>query len=145
MYKQLLDNVEKDMTLNPSNMEPSNSEIALRGRIDMLQKTLAGYKELNAENAINQQLSASTVENIDSVKAYEHIKKELDTLREDNERLRRRKEELELQLEHRCLKGDFNVDKYKGVAFKDSPSAQAFKDSENIIEKLQAEVCIISK
>ena len=130
-------------------MEPSNNEIALRGRIDMLQKTLAGYKELCAalekENAINQQLSASSVENIDSVKAYEDIKKELETLREDNERLRRRKEELELQLEHRCLKGDFNVDKYKGVAFKDSPSAQAFKDSENIIEKLQAEVCIISK
>ena len=130
-------------------MEPSNNEIALRGRIDMLQKTLAGYKELCAalekENAINQQLSASSVENIDSVKAYEDIKKELETLREDNERLRRRKEELELQLEHRCLKGDFNVDKYKVVAFKDSPSAQAFKDSENIIEKLQAEVCIISK
>lgn len=110
----------------------------------MLEKTLVGYKELcealeKDNNASNQHL-VNPNENAESAKTFEYLKKEIETLRNENERLRRRKEEMELEMEHRCLKGDFNVDKYKVVVVKDSPCMQAYKESENLVERLQAEV-----
>uniref|UniRef100_A0A1B0GGT3 Mitotic checkpoint protein mad1 n=2 Tax=Lutzomyia longipalpis TaxID=7200 RepID=A0A1B0GGT3_LUTLO len=58
----------------------------------------------------------------------------------DNERLRRRKDELELELEHRCLKGDFNADKLKVVHMSVNPAATAYENHLQEVEKLQAEI-----
>lgn len=112
----------------------------------MLEKTLVGYKDMcsNLEkeltNAKQLPVADQSIENVISTETYEHTKKELDTMRLENERLRRRKEELELELEHRCLKGDFNVGKFKVVHLAQNPAAEAYENSNNLIEKLQAEV-----
>ena len=153
-YKQLLENFEKDLTIsNPSgNIELSTTELQLKLRVEMLEKTLLGYKDMcstlekevalckasNGESGTEQNANMS----VDSTVGYEHFKKELDTLRVENERLRRRKEELELELEHRCLKGDFNMNKYKVVHLKLNPASEAYDNADNLIEKLQAEVYV---
>lgn len=147
-YKQLLENFEKDLTFSNANhaADGGNGDVQLRSRLDMLEKTLVGYKDMcsNLEkeltNAKQLPVADQSIENIISTETYEHIKKELDTMRLENERLRRRKEELELELEHRCLKGDFNVGKYKVVHFAQNPAAEAYENSNNLIEKLQAEI-----
>ncbi|XP_005179030.1 mitotic spindle assembly checkpoint protein MAD1 [Musca domestica] len=153
-YKQLLENFEKDLTIsNPIAPDLSSTENQLKTRIEMLEKTLVGYKDMCAslEKELN---TAKSLPNSDptgdqssvnmSVDAnatgYEHFKKELDTLRMENERLRRRKEELELELEHRCLKGDFNMEKYKVVHMRLNPANEAYENADNLIEKLQAEI-----
>lgn len=151
-YKQLLENFEKDLTIsNPTaTMDMSTTENQLRVRVEMLEKTLLGYKDMCT--ALEKEVTLCKLSNVDSgteqngnmsvdsTVGYEHYKKELDTLRVENERLRRRKEELELELEHRCLKGDFNMNKYKVVHLKQNPASEAYESAENVIEKLQAEV-----
>ncbi|XP_067631310.1 mitotic spindle assembly checkpoint protein MAD1 [Eurosta solidaginis] len=150
-YKQLLENFEKDHTvvanLNAPNDLANSGDVAqLRSRLDMLEKTLVGYKDMCANlekeltNAKQLPVSDQSIENVISTETYEHTKRELDTMRIENERLRRRNEELELELEHRCLKGDFNVGKYKVVHLANNPAAQAYANSNNLIEKLQAEI-----
>lgn len=44
---------------------------------------------------------------------YKKIRKEMDTLKDDNERLRRRKDELEMLFEHSNMKEAYNIPKYK--------------------------------
>ncbi|XP_011209603.1 mitotic spindle assembly checkpoint protein MAD1 [Bactrocera dorsalis] len=147
-YKQLLENFEKDLTFSNANhaVDGGNGDVQLRSRLDMLEKTLVGYKDMcsNLEkeltNAKQLPVADQSIENVISTETYEHIKKELDTMRLENERLRRRKEELELELEHRCLKGDFNVGKFKVVHLAQNPAAEAYENSNNLIEKLQAEI-----
>lgn len=152
-YKQLLENFEKDLTISNPIADLSSTETQLKTRIEMLEKTLSGYKDMCASlekelnhaktlpNADNTSDQSSVNMSVDTTAAgYEHFKKELDTLRMENERLRRRKEELELELEHRCLKGDFNIEKYKVVHLKMNPAHEAYENSDNLIEKLQAEV-----
>lgn len=152
-YKQLLENFEKDLTIsNPAGgTDLTTTEGQLKMRVEMLEKTLMGYKDMCSSlekelvlakalpsTDVNMEQSTNVIN--DSSVSYDHFKKELDVLRAENERLRRRKEELELELEHRCLKGDFNMDKYKVVHLKLNPASEAYENAENVIEKLQAEV-----
>ncbi|XP_065370340.1 mitotic spindle assembly checkpoint protein MAD1 [Calliphora vicina] len=152
-YKQLLENFEKDLTISnpPGSTDLTSTENQLRMRVEMLEKTLLGYKDMcislekeltiaKAFPNMDQVMEHSTNMSVDSTVGYDHYKKELDVLRVENERLRRRKEELELELEHRCLKGDFNMDKYKVVHLKLNPASEAYENAENVIEKLQAEI-----
>lgn len=44
---------------------------------------------------------------------YKKIRKEMDALKDDNERLRRRKDELEMLFEHANVKDAYNIPKYK--------------------------------
>uniref|UniRef100_A0A1B0AKS3 Uncharacterized protein n=1 Tax=Glossina palpalis gambiensis TaxID=67801 RepID=A0A1B0AKS3_9MUSC len=150
-YKQLLENFEKDLTISNSGVgDPGSTETQLRCRVEMLEKTLMGYKDmcnnLEKELHINKNLKASEasgeniIPNVEATIGYEHFKKELDTLRVENERLRRRKEELELELERHCLKSDLNTEKYKVVHMSINPANEAYQNAENLMEKLQAEV-----
>ncbi|KAL9874417.1 mitotic arrest-deficient 1 [Glossina fuscipes fuscipes] len=150
-YKQLLENFEKDLTISNSGVgDPGSTETQLRCRVEMLEKTLMGYKDmcnnLEKELHINKNLKASEasgesiIPNVEATIGYEHFKKELDTLRVENERLRRRKEELELELERHCLKSDLNTEKYKVVHMSINPANEAYQNAENLMEKLQAEI-----
>lgn len=153
-YKQLLENFEKDLTISNtgSSTDQSSTENQLKMRVEMLEKTLVGYKDMCSSLEKELTIAKSTPNGdqildegssnvlVASSAGYEHFKKELDILRIENERLRRRKEELELELEHRCLKGDFNIEKYKVVHLKLNPASEAYENADNIIEKLQAEV-----
>ncbi|XP_055852317.1 mitotic spindle assembly checkpoint protein MAD1 [Episyrphus balteatus] len=145
-YKQLLENFEKDLTISNA-IEMTNPESQLRCRLDMLEKTLVAYKDMcgNLEKELFAQKSSlemSSPSCLDSGlnDSYDHFKKEIENLRMENERLKRRKEELELELEHRCLKGDFNIGKYKVVHLSNNPATEAYENANNRLEKLQAEI-----
>uniref|UniRef100_A0A1A9X3N0 Mitotic spindle assembly checkpoint protein MAD1 n=1 Tax=Glossina brevipalpis TaxID=37001 RepID=A0A1A9X3N0_9MUSC len=150
-YKQLLENIEKDLTISNSNAgDASSTETQLRCRVEMLEKTLMGYKDMcsNLEKELNINKNLKTNEtpgediniNMEATIGYEHFKKELDTLRMENERLRKRKEELELELERHCLKSDLNMEKYRVVHMTVNPANEAYQNAENLMEKLQAEI-----
>ncbi|XP_055687070.1 mitotic spindle assembly checkpoint protein MAD1-like [Lutzomyia longipalpis] len=138
-YKQLIENYEKDLTISgPQGAVGATPENQLRLRVDMLEKTLAGYKEMCTN--LEKDLNAAKGNPEAGGTTYEHLRKELTEAQMDNERLRRRKDELELELEHRCLKGDFNADKLKVVHMSVNPAATAYENHLQEVEKLQAEI-----
>ncbi|KAI8038623.1 mitotic spindle assembly checkpoint protein MAD1 [Drosophila gunungcola] len=140
-YKQLVENFDKDMTMSNASVADMTQDMQVRYRVEVLERTVTGYKEMcsTLEREIqamrNQELLAEPVGD-----GYDSVKKELDTLRLENDRLRRRKEELELEMMHRYLRGDFNMKDYKVVHLKQNPAAEAYESSQNMMEKLQAEI-----
>ncbi|ALC42038.1 Mad1 [Drosophila busckii] len=143
-YKQLLDNFDKDMTMSNASNVDMTVDMQLRYRNEVLERTVTGYKEmcstLERELQAMRQQEQLQDPSPSTECGYDSVKQELDTLRMENERLTRRKEELELELEHRCLRGDFNMGQYKVLHIKQNPAQEAYDISKNIVEKLQAEI-----
>lgn len=141
-YKRLLDNYEKDLTISGAQSQNS-PDSQNRLRIDMLERTVNGYKEMcaNLEKELQNAKVCPEI-NIDSInnEGYDKLRKELTTLRSEYDKMRRRKEELELELEHRCLRGDFNPEKYKVIHMTANPAAEAYETNKNEVERLQVEV-----
>lgn len=74
------------------------------------------------------------------------MQKELNTVRAENERLRRRKDELEMLLEQASVKEAFNIGKdgreLKVVHMAMNPADEAHENYKNEVDKLRAEVNI---
>ncbi|XP_063704514.1 mitotic spindle assembly checkpoint protein MAD1 [Culicoides brevitarsis] len=148
-YKQLLDNYEKDLTISSaSSLNAPDSQTRLR--IDNLEKTLAGYKDVCAR--LEQELEAAKATPSDFSnnisEQFEVMKKELNLIRTENERLRRRKDELELELENHLLRASVmgpqqssqQPSSRKILHFSNNPASEAHRSHMLEIEKLQAEV-----
>ncbi|KMY92493.1 mitotic spindle assembly checkpoint protein MAD1 [Drosophila simulans] len=140
-YKQLVENFDKDMTMSNASVADMTQDMQVRFRMEVLERTVSGYKDMCAtlEREI-QSLRQQELMNEPAGEGYDSVKKELDTLRLENDRLRRRKEELEMEMMHRCLRGDFNMKDFKVVHFSENPAAEAYESSKNMMEKLQAEI-----
>ncbi|KAH8370246.1 hypothetical protein KR093_002755 [Drosophila rubida] len=142
-YKQLLENFDKDMTMTNASTAEMTNDMQVRYRVEVLERTLTGYKEMCSTleremQTMRQQESLNEPPVNDN--GYDGVKRELDTLRLENDRLRRRKDELELELEHRCLRGDFNMGNYKVLHMSENPASEAYEATKNVVEKLQAEI-----
>ncbi|XP_034651518.1 mitotic spindle assembly checkpoint protein MAD1 [Drosophila subobscura] len=140
-YKQMVDNFDKDLTMSNASVAEMTQDMQVRYRVDVLERTVTGYKDLCATldreiQAMRDQEQLSDPSSED----YENVKKELDTLRIENDRLRRRKEEQELEMMQRCLRQDISSPVSKVVHFADNPAAEAYESSKNMFEKLQAEI-----
>jgi mitotic spindle assembly checkpoint protein MAD1 len=129
----------------------SNPESNARNRIDMLEKTVVGYKELCAKlEQEMQQMKAMpdfTVDVTLNSEQYERLRKELNLLRLENEKIRKKKDELELELENHRLRGNGVLDdgilgvvKQKVLHMAMNPSAQAYDQHQTDVAKLQAEI-----
>jgi len=140
-YKQLVENFDKDTTLSNASVADMTQDMQVRVRMEVLERTVTGYKDMCAtlEREI-QSLRQQELVNEPAGEGYDSVKKELDTLRMENDRLRRRKEELEMEMMHRCLRGDFNMKDFKVVHFSENPAAEAYESTKNMMEKLQAEI-----
>lgn len=79
-----------------------------------------------------------------STEQTEHLQKELNTLRVENERLQRRKDELEMLMEQASFKEAFNIGKdgreLKVVHMAMNPADEAHENYKNEVDKLRAEV-----
>lgn len=110
----------------------------------MLEKTLQSYKDLceSLESELNniKAMPEIPIQILANGSDYEYLKKVIDDLKLENERLKRRKEELELEIEQRCLRGDFNVAQFKVVHLANNPAQEAYENTKNEISKLQAEI-----
>ncbi|EDW36037.1 GL16896 [Drosophila persimilis] len=140
-YKQMVDNFDKDLTMSNASVAEMTQDMQVRYRVDVLERTLTGYKDLCTTldreiQAMREQEQLSDPSSED----YENVKKELDTLRLENDRLRRRKEEQELEIMQRCLRQDISPPISKVVHLVDNPAAEAYESSKNMLEKLQAEI-----
>lgn len=115
-------------------------------KLDMVERSLNGYKELCAAQETELKASKSLPDlgmSSSISESYERFKKDMEVLRQENERLRRRKEELELMVEQLSLKGAYNLDnKFKVVHMSMNPNAEAQETYQNEVEKLQAEVSV---
>lgn len=111
----------------------------------MLEKTVNGYKELCAK--LESELAdvrghPGQLDGVVGTDQYLELRKDLDTLRTENEKLKKRKNELEIEIENLTLRHNVmgNDDRFKVVHFKMNPTAIAQEQVANEIVKLKAEV-----
>jgi mitotic spindle assembly checkpoint protein MAD1 len=111
----------------------------------MLEKTVNGYKELCAKLETELAEVRGHPGQLDGVigsDQYQELRKDLDSLRTENEKLKKRKNELEIEIENLTLRHNVmgSDDRYKVVHFKMNPTAIAQEQVANELVKLKAEV-----
>lgn len=111
----------------------------------MLEKTVSGYKELCAKLETELAEVRGHPGQLDGVvgsEQYQELRKDLDSLRTENEKLKKRKNELEIEIENLTLRHNVmgSDDRYKVVHFKMNPTAIAQEQVANELAKLKAEV-----
>lgn len=111
-FKHLLENYEKDLTISAQSFDSHGADIELKSRLDVVEKSLAGYKEICA--TLEKELEAVRTTELNggvpiASEQNERLLKELDKLRMENERLQRRKDELEMICEQAKVKQAFNI------------------------------------
>lgn len=125
---------------NVINTELQQSRI----RIEMLEKTVQGYKELCAKLESENAELKGLGPNPDSVinpDQYEELRRELTASRSECEKLKKRKNELEIEIENFTLRHNvLGDDKFKVLHFTNNPSAIAQEQAANEVAKLRAEV-----
>lgn len=168
-YKNILEAYEKDLTLTAPNMD-MHPDSELKARLDIVERSLAGYKELcetlekelqvarcesksiemHAQHYFTDEMLIFCFADAASIgvptmnEQNEHLQKELNTLRMENERLQRRKDELELRLERATAKEAFNIGRdgreLKIVHMAMNPADEAYDNYKIEVDKLRAEV-----
>lgn len=117
-----------------------------RIRIEMLEKTVNGYKDLCSKLETELAEIRGHPGQLDGVSGgneqYENLRKDLDSLRAENEKLKKRKNELEIEIENLTLRHNVmgSDDRFKVVHLKKNPTAVAQEQVADEIIKLKAEV-----
>ncbi|KAJ9582287.1 hypothetical protein L9F63_003416, partial [Diploptera punctata] len=137
-YRSQLDMYEKDLTLTSSPVLLTTQQ--QRSRIETLEKTVEGYREL-VERLEGEQNKNSRVSGGNQIlnERIQKLEEERDNLVKEKEELIKRRDELEIEMEVRALKGDFNPMKTKVLHFRMNPAAEIDTKRENEILKLRAE------
>ncbi|XP_049290359.1 mitotic spindle assembly checkpoint protein MAD1 [Anopheles funestus] len=143
--KQLLETYENDLTINHSVVVSEGDKKQLRARIDMLEKTLTGYKDLchKQEAELQANKVMPDISFVLTSEQYEKLRKEIDELRTENERLNRRKEELEVEVHNMTLRAEIkrtSTIQSKVLRYVDSPAGQDIRAEHACKLKLMAEV-----
>lgn len=112
----------------------------------MLEKTVNGYKDLCARleaDLAEARGHPGQMDGINHNEQYETLRKDLEMLRVDNEKLKKRKNELEIEIENLTLRHNVmgsDVYRYKVVHLKSNPASLAQDQVANEVVKLKAEV-----
>ncbi|XP_040159270.1 mitotic spindle assembly checkpoint protein MAD1 [Anopheles arabiensis] len=144
--KQLLESYENDLTISHSVVGSEADKKQLRARIEMLEKTLTGYKDLCQKQEADLQANKvlPDISFVLTSEQYEKLRKEIDELRLENERLKRRKDELEVEVENRTLRAQINrpcpTQTTKLVRYINSPATEDIVAEHNTKLKLMAEI-----
>lgn len=111
-FKNLLENYEKDLTISGQSFD-SHVDIELKSRLDIVEKSLTAYKEICSNLEKELEVARTSNSELNGIptpsEQNEHLHKELEKLRMENDRLQRRKDELEMICEHAKLKEAFNI------------------------------------
>lgn len=147
--RQLLENYERDLTVTQGNAPPSSSAVDIQNRIriESLTNALQGYKELCgkleteiAELRGNPSL-ASSDPTVCTSEQFKTLRKDLEAVRIENEKLRKRKNELEIEIENLALRNNCMSDeRVKVLHFKNNPASVAQELAANEVVKLKAEI-----
>ncbi|CAH0550480.1 unnamed protein product [Brassicogethes aeneus] len=145
-YRLQLDSYERDLTMNATTTSLGSAAASQlqsqKDRIEKLERHLEGYRELNSklESDLEAAQGLSHSEMI-PVK-YDQISKleeEISQLKMENERMREKKDSLEIQLES-YLEGNDTLAGGQVYHNANNPFAQSVAQRENLVEKLEQEV-----
>ncbi|XP_034238971.1 mitotic spindle assembly checkpoint protein MAD1 [Thrips palmi] len=134
-YREQLDSYEKELT-----MPVSNQQQALRPRIESLEKSLDGYRELveNLEADLTSALGQGGAEGL--LEKIRVISAEKDALSAEKISLQKRVDELQHQMEQQVLKGDFSSGSSRILHLRMNPVASAEEEREKEVTMLKTEV-----
>lgn len=140
-YRSQLDLYEKELTISSTaTLFSSSQHQQQKSRIEALEKAVEGYREL-VEKLEGDSDKSSRISGGNQLtnERFQKLEEERDALRQEKEELMKRRDELEIELEYRALKGDFNPTKSKVLHFRMNPAAEAEMKQQNEILKLQQE------
>ncbi|KAI8035020.1 mitotic spindle assembly checkpoint protein MAD1-like [Drosophila gunungcola] len=133
--KHLMKNFEKDMRMSYISVMDSTQDVQVRIRVNTLERTVADYKKMcDLQESQIEDLRQQAVPAAPFGAGYDSVRKEMDTLRLENDRLRRRKEDLELAMMDRL---EAQVKNFKVLNLEENPAADAPEDSNNSMEYLK--------
>lgn len=142
--KAILSSYESELTINYSavgqeRVRGLERQVELyKQEVDRLHGELQEFSSSDAPTATAAAAVASSQRKEDAEKIAKLEEKVLG-LEEEAGKLRQEKEVLELRLEHRTLKGDYDPTKTKVLHFRDNPHTRALENRKTEIEKLQKE------
>ncbi|XP_026294596.1 mitotic spindle assembly checkpoint protein MAD1 [Frankliniella occidentalis] len=135
-YREQLDSYEKELTMAVS----SQQQQTLRPRIEALEKSVEGYREL-VENLEADLISALGQGGCNGLlERLRQISAERDALTEERSVLQKRVDELQTQMEHQVLKGDFKPPSTRVLHLRMNPVTTAEEEREKEMAILKAEV-----
>jgi mitotic spindle assembly checkpoint protein MAD1 len=142
--RQLLDSYERDLTMTQGPQTTHANESQYKLRIEMLTESVNGYKELcakmEAENAELRGINP-TDSTVCTTEQYKNLRKDLEAVRVENEKLRKRKNELEIEIENFTLRNNTSHEEhFKVLHFKNNPAAIAQQQIAEEVTKLKAEI-----
>ncbi|GLH03153.1 Uncharacterized protein GBIM_09055 [Gryllus bimaculatus] len=106
-YRSQLDSYEKDLTISLSSVANQQNH-QLQQRLDTMERILEGYRKMMKEMESESDRTKGFAGNSDIMEKLNRLEGERNTLLQEKEQLQKRKDELEVQLEYRAIKGDFN-------------------------------------
>eukprot|EP00088_Acartia_fossae_P051483 TRINITY_DN5782_c0_g1_i5.p1 TRINITY_DN5782_c0_g1~~TRINITY_DN5782_c0_g1_i5.p1 ORF type:complete len:834 (+),score=271.91 TRINITY_DN5782_c0_g1_i5:57-2504(+) len=132
--RAIMDSWEKELTVSGSSWEQS--------RIEALEKTLEEYKamvNMLMDKDGNGNGGEEVPVNTPSSRPNEAQQKKIEELEKENAELSTKVEQLEMELEQRAIRGDYNPDETRVLHFAANPFATAVKQREVDVTALQAE------
>lgn len=141
-YRLQLDSYEKDLTMNPLSIGTSNALNQLQSqkkRIDTLEKNVTEYRDLVSKLEMDLETAQPLVHG-DRADQLSKLKDEVQHLRLENDKLRRRRDELEIQMESIFKYENTTTQKNKVVHQVNNPLAESVSQREKYAEKLQEEI-----
>ncbi|KAK7791169.1 hypothetical protein R5R35_005379 [Gryllus longicercus] len=136
-YRSQLDSYEKDLTISLSSVANQQNH-QLQQRLDTMERILEGYRKMMKEMESESDRTKGFAGNSDIMEKLNRLEGERNTLLQEKEQLQKRKDELEVQLEYRAIKGDFNPVTSKVLHFRMNPASEAEAQYEDEIVKLRS-------
>ncbi|XP_021932555.1 mitotic spindle assembly checkpoint protein MAD1 isoform X2 [Zootermopsis nevadensis] len=136
-YRSQLDMYEKELTVTSSSALLNSQQQQQRSRVEALEKTVDGYRDLVMK--LEADLEKAVKGGIQFSERIYKLEEERNTLQQEKEQLMKRRDELEVELEYRALKGDFNPMKSKVLHIRMNPAATVEAQREDKLTHLQQE------
>ncbi|XP_021932558.1 mitotic spindle assembly checkpoint protein MAD1 isoform X4 [Zootermopsis nevadensis] len=138
-YRSQLDMYEKELTVTSSSALLNSQQQQQRSRVEALEKTVDGYRDLVMKLEADLEKAVKGSGGIQFSERIYKLEEERNTLQQEKEQLMKRRDELEVELEYRALKGDFNPMKSKVLHIRMNPAATVEAQREDKLTHLQQE------
>ncbi|XP_018579293.1 mitotic spindle assembly checkpoint protein MAD1-like [Anoplophora glabripennis] len=145
-YRLQLDSYEKDLTMcvntTATGGSTSNQIQAQKDRIENLERMVDGYRDMVTKLENDLQTAQPNIHSeIVPVRAEQisRLQDEIQQLKHDNDKLRERRDELEIQLESYLI-GQDTLQGGQAYHLANNPLAECLAQRENLVDKLEQEV-----
>ncbi|KAK9878489.1 hypothetical protein WA026_022384 [Henosepilachna vigintioctopunctata] len=144
-YRLQLDSYEKDLTMcvNTSSLgsQAANQVQSLKERVENLEKIVTGYRDMVAKLEADLQNTEHDNSDLPPIRLEQitRLQNEVDKFKQENERLRERKDQLEIQLEE-YLVGNDTLRGGRVYHLSSNPLSECLAQRDAHMQKLQEEV-----